>query len=278
MLRKLRRVMAMSAEERRARLRAKWSRWGPAGMALRVSWTLERLARRKFNVPYGGRPDVGPRNFTVKMERLAAGGTFEQAGIQLVNLAAVGLLPEESRVFEIGGGTGYFASAAARLRRANVVCSEYDTAAREWAERNRPHPSVVYCKRALEGVEAGEFDVVVALEVVEHINSYGALLRRMARAAPMAILSTPNKLRNAFAAVQAVPEYDEHVLEWTAGEFYWVLRAFWQDVQLWTLPRYQRQTDAFRSGRIEIPVVASAGLWEVEEPLVAVCRSAIVME
>lgn len=245
---------------------------------MRTAWWLEREVRRKFNVPYRGRAEVGPRNLQVKMARLSSGGTFEQPSIQLVNLAAVGLVPIGSRVFEIGSGTGYFAINAARLRGAKVLCSESDTATREWAEENRPDPNVTYCNLSMKAVGKNGFDVVVALEVVEHIKSYATFLRGMAKVAPIAILSTPNKLRDAFSAVQAVPEYDEHVLEWTAGEFYWVLKCFWSDVQIWTIPEFRDQTQRFEAGKIAIPVVAPTGIWEFEEPLIAVCRSPIAMD
>jgi 2-polyprenyl-3-methyl-5-hydroxy-6-metoxy-1,4-benzoquinol methylase len=263
----------MSASERRARLRTKWGRWGPHGLLLRASWHLDRLSKRRHNQPYVGRADVGPRNLAVKQARLAAGGTFEQPAIQIVNLAAVAFIPEGSRVLEVGGGTGFFATSAARLKQATVSCSELDGPTREWAEKNRPDPRVTYCDTTLEAAQGRGFEVVVALELVEHVNAFGPFLHSMAVAAPVAILSTPNKLRDPFSAVRTVPDYDEHVLEWTAGEFYWVLKAFWADVAIWTIRGYTEQTRLFREGLLELPSVEPAGMWEFEEPLIAVCRA-----
>jgi 2-polyprenyl-3-methyl-5-hydroxy-6-metoxy-1,4-benzoquinol methylase len=262
----------MTPEVRRSRVRDKWARWGPAGIALRGAWHLQRAATRRFNLPYRGRAEVGPGNLQSKMTRVASGGAFEQPGIRLVNLAAVGLIPEGSRVFEVGGGTGYFALNAARLRCATVVCSERDAATRAWAEENRPHPKVTYCDLTLEEAGMRTFDVAVAIEVIEHISLYAPFLRTLSRVAPFVIVTTPNKLRNPFSAVRLVPEYDEHVLEWTVGEFYWVLRAFWSSVEIWTIPRYTHQVEEFTAGAIDVPVLAPAGMWEFEEPLVAVCR------
>jgi 2-polyprenyl-3-methyl-5-hydroxy-6-metoxy-1,4-benzoquinol methylase len=275
MLTRLRRIAAMPPQERRARLKEKWRLWGPRGLALRASWHVDRITRAKFNVPYVGRADVGPRNLEVKEARAAAGGSFEQPAIQLINLAAVGLLAEGSRVLEVGGGTGYFAVNAARLRGATVTCSELDARTRAWAERNRPDPRVTYCDLTLEAVAPGTFDVVVALELVEHIAAFGPFLRALSSAASTAIVSTPNKSRDPFSAIRTVPDYDEHVLEWTAGEFYWVLRAFWSDVEVWTIPRYAAQTSGLASGRLSMPVLRRAGMWESEAPLIAVCRSAM---
>jgi 2-polyprenyl-3-methyl-5-hydroxy-6-metoxy-1,4-benzoquinol methylase len=263
----------MSPSERRARLRIKWGRWGPRGLLLRAAWHLDRMAKRSFNQPYVGRADVGPTNLEVKQARLAAGGTFEQPAIQLVNLAAVGFIPEGSRVLEVGGGTGFFATSAARLKQATVSCSELDTATREWAERNRPDPRVAYCDLTLDAAHGRGFEVVVALELIEHVNSFGRLLRSMTAVAPVAILSTPNKLRDPFAAVRTVPDYGEHVLEWTAGEFYWVLKAFWTDVEIWTIREYAEQTRLLVAGDLQSPVVEPAGMWEFEAPLIAVCRA-----
>lgn len=112
-----------------------------------------------------------------------------------------------------------------------MSCSELDAPTREWAERNRPDPRVTYCDMALDAAPGRGFEVVVALELIEHVNAFGPFLKSMA---PVAILSTPNKLRDAFSAVRTVPDYDEHLRGWTAGEFYWVLKAFW------TMAKYGR--------------------------------------
>jgi 2-polyprenyl-3-methyl-5-hydroxy-6-metoxy-1,4-benzoquinol methylase len=274
-LAKLRRIIAMSPSKRRARLRTKWGRWGPQGLLLQASWLLDRMAKRSVNRPYVGRADVGPRNLAVKQARLAAGGAFEQPAIQLVSLAAVGFIPEGSRVLEVGGGTGFFATSAARLRQATVSCSELDAPTRNWAESNRPHARVTYCDLTLDAARGRGFEAVVALELIEHLNAFGPFLKSMAEVAPVAILSTPNKLRDPFSAVRTVPDYDEHVLEWTAGEFYWVLKSFWTDVEIWTIRRYAEQTRLFEAGLLELPVVAPAGMWEFEAPLIAVCKTPV---
>lgn len=276
MLAKLRRIVALSPSERRARLRTKWERWGPYGLLLQAAWHLDRLAKRNLNRPYVGRADVGPRNLEVKQARLAAGGTFEQPAIQLVSLAAVGFIPEGSRVLEVGGGTGFFATSAARLRQATVSCSELDEPTRSWAARNRPDPRVSYCDMTLDSAQGRGFEIVVALELIEHLNAFGPFLKSMAAVAPVAILSTPNKLRDPISAVRTVPDYGEHVLEWTAGEFYWVLKAFWTDVEIWTIRRYAEQTRLFQAGLLEFPLVVPAGMWEFEAPLIAICRLPLV--
>jgi 2-polyprenyl-3-methyl-5-hydroxy-6-metoxy-1,4-benzoquinol methylase len=211
-LAKLRRIAAMAPPERRARLRAKWERWGPHGLLLQASWRLDRLAKRSHNRSYIGRADVGPRNLVVKQARLAAGGSFEQPAIQLV-LAAVSFVPERSRVLEVGGGTGFFAMSAARLKQATVSCSELDAPTREWAARNRPDPRVTYCDLTLDSAQGRGFEVVVALELIEHLNAFGPFLKAMSEVAPVAILSTPNKLRDPVSAIRTVPDYDEHVLD-----------------------------------------------------------------
>lgn len=268
----------MSPSERRARLRAKWERWGPHGLLLQVSWHLDRLVKRSQNGRYIGRADVGPRNLVVKQARLAAGGSFEQPAIQLVSLAAVSFVPERSRVLELGGGTGFFATSAARLKQATVACSELDAPTREWAARNRPDARVTYCDLTLDSAHGRGFEVVVALELIEHLNAFGPFLKSLSAVAPVAILSTPNKLRDPFSAIRMVPDYDEHVLEWTAGEFYWVLKAFWTDVQIWTIRKYAKQVCLFEEGSLDLPALAPAGLWEFEAPLIAVCRKPVSWE
>ncbi len=125
-----------------------------------------------------------------------------------MNLAGAGLVPHGSRAFEVGGGTGYFASHAARHRSATVVCSERDGPTRTWAEVNRRHPSVTYCSLTLEEARKEAFDVAVAI-----------------------------------------------------------------DVDLWTIPEHARQIGEFVAGAPLAPILAPAGMWEFEEPLVALCRT-----
>ncbi len=106
----------------------------------------------------------------------------------------------------------------------------------------------------------GPFDLLVAIEVVEHIADYGGFLRTCASLAPRALITTPNKLRSDQTATAGPPPYYQHVREWTAGEFYWVLRLFYRRVKLFAMP------DSNVPGAVPITVV------DHMTPIIAECE------
>ncbi len=56
------------------------------------------------------------------------------------------------------------------------------------------------------------------------------------------------------------PRYEQHVREWTAGEFHWVLRSFYAEVRIYAMP------DVYS------PVTQEIGPLSTMTPLIAVCR------
>jgi 2-polyprenyl-3-methyl-5-hydroxy-6-metoxy-1,4-benzoquinol methylase len=271
---RLQRAAQMERSELTSRIRQKLShRFGYWPNVRRVAFALDRYSRRRYDRPYEERAEAGPVNLEVKLARLAAGGPFEPYNIALVNRAVVSLLePHHRRIFEIGSGTGMFASLASRDTNRRIVASESNAGAREWARQHRSAPNIDYCDRDLQTVGRNEFDAVVAIEVIEHIAPFAAFLRELSRVAPEAFLTTPNKGRDAFSSVARTPAYSEHVREWTAGEFYWVLRAFYERVELFTVPDQQRQIAALRSNSEYMPRLDLASDLCAEELLIARCR------
>ena len=225
-----------------------------------------------FDRPYVERDAVGPVNIRVKFERQAMGGPFEPPPIFLINRAAAILADGFSRVAEVGCGTGMFATElVARHGDVHVTASEFDDETLRWTTTHRMHPRITYCRKSLEELAVEKYDLVVALEVIEHIKDYATFLFGLTRVADRALISTPNKNRSGFASVAATPEFSEHVREWTAGEFYWVLSAFWQDVTLHTLPDFGNQTRCFLTNAQYVPVLRSCSVLEREEPMLALC-------
>lgn len=240
----------------------------------RLAFWLDKRSLRSDPGFYVERPEYGPSNLAVKLQRQAAGGPFEPYDVTLTNRAAVclALQFEPASVLEIGCGTGMFAwSLANKLPDCQIVASEFDDLTRHWSEENRTSPNIRYCRSLLSEFGPDEFQLVVALEVVEHIADYASFLRELARVAPRAVVSTPNKQRSAFDSTASPPAFDQHVREWTAGEFYWVLRAFWNDVKLYTIPAMARQVRKLAANERYSPAFAETGLHCREHALIAVC-------
>lgn len=262
----------LDGAEVRARLGAKVRR----GLSWRrnvrsAAYALDAYALSPYDAPYIENPEVGAVNLQSKLYRLQIGGPFEPYDVDLINRAAATLLGEAKTVFEAGSGTGMFAGLAAD-RGLKVTASEFDRPTREWAETNRGHPNITYCETWLQDVETDAYDLSVAFEVVEHVANYPVFLRELARIAPHSILSTPNKARSAFDEIASPPLFHQHVREWTAGEFYWILRCFWDEVQLWTIPDIQTHMKRLAKDSAYQPPVQRQGLLSRDQVMIAVCQ------
>ena len=226
------------------------------------SVTLPPSLSNGSGLPYEENPEAGPVNWSEKASRVAAGGPFEWPNMVALNKAAVSLLGESKKIGEIGGGTGCFAWEASSDPTRFIVCSELDKEALAWAIANRRRPNISYVNRHLERAD-GPFDIVVAVDVIEHIGDFRGFLESCVRLGPRLLVTTPNKGRAVGSVTTGPPEYYLHVREWTAGEFYWVLRTFYRSVTLYSMP------DEFAP--IIIPVKIDTGL----TPLIALCADPV---
>lgn len=80
------------------------------------------------------------------------------------------------------------------------------------------------------------FDVVVAIEVIEHIANYQGALVQMARIlnCPGTLyISSPNRNSRGGASHEGPPQLKHHVREWTAGEFRRALLGYFGRVDLY---------------------------------------------
>jgi 2-polyprenyl-3-methyl-5-hydroxy-6-metoxy-1,4-benzoquinol methylase len=239
----------------------------------RLAFVLERYSRQLWDGPYQERPEAGATNLEHKLERVRQGGPFEPYDVTLVNRAVAALLaPHHRSILEIGSGTGMFAAVAATSGERRIVASEFNAPAREWAIANRAAPNITYCARPLTSFAEAEFDVVVAVEVIEHLADYGVFLRDVGRVAPEAFLTTPNKGCDPFQSLARMPAFSEHVREWNAGEFYWVLRAFFGSVELYTLPGLAEQVAALRADAAYTPIIVPCSDLATTASLIAWCR------
>lgn len=217
-----------------------------------------RLHGRESSTPYVERPEFGSRNLAIKLERAAAGGPFEWPDITALNKTVAELARPYKRIVELGGGTGLFAVTRGSMGDCEIVCSEMDAEASDWASTNRNLPNITYTTE-FRPERLGHFDAVVSIEVIEHIADFRDFLTTCTRLAPTAIITTPNKSRTYKDLTTEPPAYEQHVREWTAGEFYWVLRCFYRHVELHAMPNPRS------IGSVKISILASMS------PLIALC-------
>lgn len=194
-----------------------------------------RARTAQYLDPYRENPEAGPINLAEKERRVLMGGPFEWPDIVALNKAVVGLLGDAQSIVEMGGGTGCFAFQAGEDPAKRIVCSELDGEALKWAQTNRPRENVCYINRLATPAD-GPFDLVVAVEVVEHVADYRSFLESCTALADRAIITTPNKNRTRESATTSPPAYRQHVREWTAGEFYWVMKTYYRSVKLYSMP------------------------------------------
>lgn len=226
-----------------------------------ASWeaTFVRETETPSPVPYIEREEAGPANLQVKLERVARGEPFEWPNIVALNqCVAHHFVRDAKSIVELGAGTGCFAHAAATDPTRRIVCSEFDTEALQWAQTNRPHPNVEYTSSRIEPGEH-RFDLVVAIEVIEHVADFPGFLSLCASLGHRTVITTPNKRRAAETDTIGPPEYYQHVREWSAGELYWVARCFFEDVRLFAMP------DQF------VPECAAVDVNTRQTPLIAEC-------
>lgn len=100
----------------------------------------------------------------------------------------------------------------------------------------------------------------MSVDVIEHIADYAGFLAEFSQLADRAIITTPNKARHRASLAAMPPRYEQHVREWTAGEFHWVLRSFYAEVRIYAMP------DVYS------PVTQEIGPLSTMTPLIAVCR------
>lgn len=210
-------------------------------------------------LPYLENQEKGPINFEVKKKRLSENGPFEWPNIIALNQTVVSLLGNEKKILEVGSGTGCFAWHAAMDKSKHITASEIDTGARDWAIQNRAAENIKYVSKWLNEFDTNSFDLVVAVEIIEHLKDYSKFLAEFIRIAPKAIITTPNKNRDEQSAKASPPKYYRHVRDWTAGEFYWVLKTFYRDVKLYAMPN------------IHVPYSVPIEITSKMTPIIAVC-------
>jgi SAM-dependent methyltransferase len=234
-----------------------------------IGFELQRIKSSEKNLfrtpyPYLENELVQYSNLEIKMERQVQGGPFEWPNIIDLNNAVISLIGDEKRVVEIGCGTGFFAYHLAKGKEVEVVATDIDPKVVAWAQEHRNLPNITFLTREITP-DDGPFDLVVGIEVIEHVKDYVGFLESCVELAQKVILTSPNKGRDNNSYTQQPPNYPQHIREWTAGEFYWVLRCFYKSVNIYSIEEDYQTTE----------VVFPINILSADTPVIAVCEDPI---
>lgn len=183
--------------------------------------------------PYIENPEM--KGVNLANQRLAKGEPFEWPNMVALNWAVTSLVRDAKKIIEIGSGTGPFADLASVDPGREIHCFEEDDFARGWAEEHRAHNNVIY-QKYFDRTSTDSYDLLVSLDVFEHVGDMRGFLDLCKSLAPRAIFSTPN--RNVVRGPQDMgpPAYPPHVREFSPGEIYWIFRQYYREVALYFMP------------------------------------------
>ncbi|MDQ1658808.1 MAG: hypothetical protein QOD41_3891 [Cryptosporangiaceae bacterium] len=154
-----------------------------------------------------------------------------------------------AHVVEAGAGEGYGAALLAETAR-SVLALDYDAAAAAHAAVRYPELTVARANLAALPVRDGSADVIVNLQVIEHLWDQPGFLAECARAlrpAGTLVVTTPNRLT--FSPGEDAPVNPFHTRELTAAELAELLAPHFRVVRMYGVhhgPRIGRFDKHFR--------------------------------
>jgi SAM-dependent methyltransferase len=133
------------------------------------------------------------------------------------------------RVADLACGEGYGSDVLATTA-AEVVGVEANPDAHEHARLRYLRPNLIFRRALVEEFE-GPCDVIVFLQTIEHTEEPDALLERLARVAPLAYISTPNRLTLAPPGA-AKSDNPWHLREYALAEYRALLERHFARVEI----------------------------------------------
>ena len=133
------------------------------------------------------------------------------------------------RVVDLASGEGYGSDLLARGA-AEVTGVDANPEAYEHARLRYRRPNLGFQRGLVEGFDQ-EADVVVFLQTIEHIHEPERLLERLARIAPVAYISTPNRLTLAPPGAEK-SDNPWHLREYDVGEYRALLKFHFTEVEI----------------------------------------------
>jgi SAM-dependent methyltransferase len=141
------------------------------------------------------------------------------------------------RVVDLACGEGYGADLIAGTA-ADVIGVDANPEAFEHARRRYPRDNLAFERGLVEDFDRPR-DVVVFLQTIEHIHEPGRLLDRIARIAPLAYISTPNRLTLAPPGA-AKSDNPWHLREYDLGQYRDLLQPHFSEVEILGLVHARR--------------------------------------
>jgi SAM-dependent methyltransferase len=157
---------------------------------------------------------------------------------------------EGLRVADLACGEGYGADILARSA-ARVAGVDANPEAHEHARLRYRRENLRFERGLVEGFE-GPCDAIVFLQTIEHIREPERLLERLAEAAPLAYISTPNRLTLAPPGAEKSGN-PWHVREYTLGEYRALLGRHFSRVEVWGV---------FHAGKLRVHDLALRIGWD----------------
>ena len=133
------------------------------------------------------------------------------------------------RVVDLACGEGYGSAVLGRIA-ATVVGVDANPEAYEHARARYRRPNLSYRRGLVEEFDQ-EVDAVVFLQTIEHIHEPERLLEQIARVAPVAYVSTPNRLTLAPPGAEK-SDNPWHLREYDQGQYRRLLEPHFESVEL----------------------------------------------
>src|SRR3954452_4864651 len=164
------------------------------------------------------------------------------------------------RVADLACGEGYGSDVLARSA-AEVVGIDANPQAYEHARARYRRPNLRFDRGLVEGFD-GPCDAVVFLQTIEHVRDPGKLCERLASAAPLAYISTPNRLTLAPAGAERSGN-PWHLREYDAGEYRDLLEPHFESVELLGI---------FHAGKLRVHELAIRAGWDRIHPALGLTK------
>ena len=212
-------------------------------------------------IDYIGNQEYGLLDLDARLEQ----EEFEWQDMIATNIAIGEIfLKNVKTVVNIGCGVGTFEHHnAPKFTQIHFVASEFSATSLEWAKSNRNMPNVDYCSLPMDDIlqKYGKFDIAVSIDVIEHISNYKAFLDDFVKLASKAVITTPNRDRCYKKIYLERPPSGKHVLEFNAGEFYFILKMYYKKVTLFS------HKDPYDTELIRV------GIYSCRDKLIALCEN-----
>ena len=238
--------------------------WGPINHVYQKKENPTSIYNSEISalgIQYTERKGSNALSFSDKKKKEIEEKTFEKPDFIALNQAISCFIKHAKSIVNIGSGVGTFEWFASVDNSLTFTAVEFDKGNIEWSKKHRQRKNITYCSTPMSELikDKKKFDLAVSLDVIDHIYEFGTFLSEFSTLADRGIISITNKDRAFQTSIAETPQESSYCREWNAGEFYWVLRAFYKNVQLYSLP------DPF------VPKVEKIGFMSTLSPVIAVC-------